>query len=133
MLQKNLPIARNDLELANHSILYINFGDSKVEAYEQTIQYFWYELLANFGGLSSLTFGASIMSIIELIYFATGKFGTICVQRMKRTTPEGQNFANNSVESKRKRRERQSPEVVHQLYWNEFRVKPRRPKSIQNS
>lgn len=121
---------RYNLNLTNHSILYVNFGNSKVEAYEQTIQYLWYELLANFGGLTSLTFGASIMSIIELIYFATGKFGTICLRRHNAGTsssPTDQNLVNNKKERKRNAIGfTHSPKAIHQLYWNEFKIRAHR-------
>lgn len=98
-----------------------------MEAYEQTIQYLWYELLANFGGLTSLTFGASIMSIIELIYFATGKFGTICLKRYNGTLPVDQNAINNRREKKRNAIGfTNSPKAIQQLYWNEFKIKAHR-------
>lgn len=30
---------------------------------------------ATFGGIASITFGASFISIVEIIYFFTGRFG----------------------------------------------------------
>lgn len=38
---------------------------------------------AYFGGLAGLTFGASIISVLEIIYFLTGKFGALYFRRQQ--------------------------------------------------
>lgn len=93
------------LHADNHSIVYINFGSHKVAIIDQNVFSTWYEQLGNllrcchigyiiiviciysafFGGLASLAFGASIISVVEIIYFGTGKFGALFFARHRTT------------------------------------------------
>lgn len=65
----------NRHNLRGHSIVHINFKHNRVLDFEKTVIYTWFDLFGIFGGLCGLTFGGSIISVIELIYFGTGRFG----------------------------------------------------------
>lgn len=91
----------NFTDISNHSIIYINFGTNKVTNYDQTASYVWYDLLgirlaqpisndwgmipisfaANLGSVGCLSLGATMVSIIEVIYFFSGKLGSFWIRK----------------------------------------------------
>uniref|UniRef100_A0A336MTW7 CSON004713 protein n=1 Tax=Culicoides sonorensis TaxID=179676 RepID=A0A336MTW7_CULSO len=57
--------------LGNHSLLHVFFSALTCIKYRRDIYMTWDGLLSTFGGLFSLCLGGSIISLIELVYFAT--------------------------------------------------------------
>uniref|UniRef100_A0A336M002 CSON008921 protein n=1 Tax=Culicoides sonorensis TaxID=179676 RepID=A0A336M002_CULSO len=57
--------------LGNHSLLHVFFSALTCIKYRRDIFMTWDGLLSTFGGLFSLCLGGSIISLIELVYFAT--------------------------------------------------------------
>ncbi|XP_063995503.1 sodium channel protein Nach-like isoform X2 [Diachasmimorpha longicaudata] len=52
----------------NHAVLHVYFGSPVVMKLEHDVQYYWYELMSNYGALCSIFLGLSLMSAIEVIY-----------------------------------------------------------------
>ncbi|XP_049859050.1 sodium channel protein Nach-like [Schistocerca gregaria] len=63
------------VELGNHSIVNLYFERADSVLLRQDVLYYWYDLLSNFGGVCGLFVGASLVSSVELLYFATVRLG----------------------------------------------------------
>lgn len=59
-----------------------------------------YSNLANFGGLVSITLGASVISAIELLYFGTGRFVAKCTGHSKNKIKVKQNYIKSTMKVK---------------------------------
>lgn len=70
--------------MSGHSILHINYKQNRYPQFEHTVAYMWFDLFGMFGGLCGLTFGGSIISVIELIYYGTGRFGAQFTTKISR-------------------------------------------------
>ncbi|KAG5865679.1 hypothetical protein JTB14_020630 [Gonioctena quinquepunctata] len=67
---QNLFQTENDSKKRKtRTLIHIFFKNAHVRSYRQSEVFVWFEILANFGGLFSLTVGLSIISIIEIILF----------------------------------------------------------------
>lgn len=73
--------------MKGHSIVHINFQQNRFRQYEHGVRYQWYDLFGAFGGLCGLTFGASIVNILEFLYYFTGKFGAHCFAKHFKRMP----------------------------------------------
>lgn len=69
------------MDVKGHSIVHINFKENQFAQYEHDVRYMWFDLFGAFGGLCGVTFGGSIMNIIELIYHFSGRFGSQCTKK----------------------------------------------------
>lgn len=117
-------VHRNKNDMRGHSIVHINYKQYRFPQFQQTVVYMWFDLFGIFGGLCGLTFGGSIISVIELIYFGTGRFGaqfTWKIFAMRRTTK--------SIESNNNKNQSVSLSMVHSpatrpppvsIYFNEL-------------
>lgn len=74
---------RNKNDMSGHSIVHINYKQNRFPLFEQTVCYMWFDLFGMFGGLCGLTFGGSIISVIELIYYGTGRFGAQFTRKIR--------------------------------------------------
>lgn len=88
--------------MRDHSVVHIGYKGNRFLQFEQTVSYMWFDLFGMFGGLCGLIFGGSIISVIELIYYGTGRFGAeftsrICCTRRPTKFIESNN--NHSVSS----------------------------------
>lgn len=87
---------RNEHDMRGHSIVHINYIQNRFPQFEHTVAYMWFDLFGILGGLCGLTFGGSIISVIELIYYGTGRFGAQFSRNIcsKRSTARGNNSRN---------------------------------------
>jgi hypothetical protein len=69
--------------MTGHGIVHINYKLVRVQQFEHTVLLTWFDLLGKLGGICSITFGGSIISIIEIVYFFTGRFGTELIQKFQ--------------------------------------------------
>lgn len=70
--------------MTGHGIVHINYKLVRVQQFEHTVLLTWFDLLGKLGGICSITFGGSIISIIELVYFFTGRFGSELIQQIRK-------------------------------------------------
>ncbi|XP_028981928.1 sodium channel protein Nach-like [Diachasma alloeum] len=57
----------------DHAVLNVYFGDSVAMKLEHDVQYYWYELMSDYGALCSVFLGVSLTSLIEVIYKLSGR------------------------------------------------------------
>ncbi|GAB0095236.1 hypothetical protein DMENIID0001_105920 [Sergentomyia squamirostris] len=99
--ENSLP---QDSELVNGShlsVVHVYFALPYAVEYQQTTVSTWYDLLASLGGLAGFTIGASLLSIMELLWFISGKFGFI--------------WTNNK-------------EIITKIYLSDFKIIQNNPK-----
>ncbi|XP_059619329.1 sodium channel protein Nach-like [Phlebotomus argentipes] len=70
------------------SVIHVNFALPYAVEYHQTIISTWYDLLATLGGLAGFTIGASLLSVVELLWYASGKAGTLWTKHLLTETTE---------------------------------------------
>lgn len=106
-------------------IMHVYFGSSYVTEFRQNIIHTWYELLSIYGNLIAIVIGGSILSIAELVWFATGKLSLIWWRRNKVaiTDPNWVLDMDNTVKH---RRGSMMEKVIKKndqgvVYWEEFK------------
>lgn len=85
--------------MTGHGVVHINYNAVRVPQFEHTVVYTWFDLLGLLGGICSITFGGSIITILEIIYFYTGRFGMEIIAKIK-----GKPDVNEENEEKERRR-----------------------------
>lgn len=65
---------------SRQSIIYVYYGDKYVKEFEQSMISTWYDLLSSLGGIVALITGGSLMTIVEIGYILTGRFGASYVK-----------------------------------------------------
>ncbi|XP_063995497.1 sodium channel protein Nach-like [Diachasmimorpha longicaudata] len=99
----------------NHAVLNVYFGNSVAMKLEHDVQYYWYELMSDYGALCSVFLGVSIMSLIEIIYKL---FRSVLV---KRKNMRAVSTAIASVDEK-------VITIYPEIYWQEMNVGNSSPK-----
>lgn len=66
----------NVVDRDKDAIIHVFYGNDDCIEYEQAMISTWYELMSNFGGILSIVIGGSIVSVLEIIYHLTGRFGS---------------------------------------------------------
>lgn len=103
-------------------ILHVYFGSPYVTEFKQTIIHSWYELLSIYGNLAAIVIGGSVISIAELLWFASGKFSLIWWGRNKVAVTD----PNWVFETNRNRKGSIIDEAIKKndhgiVYWEEFK------------
>lgn len=70
-------------EIATHTIVHVVYGERDFSEFEQNMISTWYELLSYLGGTLSFVIGGSMLTVIELLYYCTGRFGTTLYRRIQ--------------------------------------------------
>lgn len=66
---------------SSFSRLVVSFKDEEFSAFIRVERYTWNDILSNVGGLCSLFVGASLLSVMELLYYLTFRIFFTCRQR----------------------------------------------------
>lgn len=103
-------------------ILHVYFGNTYVTEFKQTIIHTWYELLSIYGNLAAIVIGGSLLSIAELLWFATGKFSLVWWRKNKVAVTDP-NWVFNASE---RRRSTVIADAIKKndhgiVYWEEFK------------
>ncbi|XP_072940723.1 sodium channel protein Nach-like [Epargyreus clarus] len=80
---RNLKISKGYSRVAVH------FSDDTCMKYRREVLYTWDQMLANLGGIFGLCLGGSIISIIEILWFALELLYTTVVVSRKKITTQG--------------------------------------------
>uniref|UniRef100_A0A336M215 CSON006867 protein n=1 Tax=Culicoides sonorensis TaxID=179676 RepID=A0A336M215_CULSO len=76
---------RVTVDPSRQSVIHVYYGDMFVKEFEQSMISTWYDLLSSLGGIMALITGGSVMTIVEITYLMTGRFGAFYVRKvMKR-------------------------------------------------
>lgn len=76
---------------SSFSRLVVSFKDEEFSAFIRVERYTWNDILSNVGGLCSLFVGASLLSVMELLYYLTFRIFFTCRQR-----PDPENESDNN-------------------------------------
>ncbi|XP_055683986.1 uncharacterized protein LOC129790505 [Lutzomyia longipalpis] len=63
------------------SVVHVHFALPYAVEYLQTIVSTWYDLLATLGGLAGFIIGASLLSVVEFAWYASGKLCTVWFEK----------------------------------------------------
>ncbi|XP_014213203.1 sodium channel protein Nach-like [Copidosoma floridanum] len=107
-LQKDEQISfLKDVQIVDQSLVHIYFAKYGTVRLKQDVAYYWYELLSNIGGICGVFIGFSLISAVEILYFALLTVSTLW-RRGSNNKPAS--FAGESVPAK----------PVRTLYWAEL-------------
>ncbi|XP_073824108.1 pickpocket 18 [Musca autumnalis] len=105
------------------AIVKLFFKQRFAQATEMDIIGDWVVLLNRFGGIMGLMYGFSIISLLEILYYATGKFLSFYWNNWKL------NIQKKAIETsaviKNRKFTREEPPPAYDLYWNELIPKRR--------
>lgn len=99
--------------MKGHSIVHINYKENRIPIFEHSAVYMWFDLFGLFGGLCGITFGGSIITLIELIYYCTGRFAS------KFTSDQPKLNSQNKKRIRKKIATLPSPPTIS-IYFNEL-------------
>lgn len=114
---------QTNLNLGNLSLVHIFYARSFIKEYQQTILSDTYDLLSILGGVFSVMLGISLISVVELFFYISGKFMTIW------------NYSTNIVEAEGIKKDETGQVVtlndnsigdLANLYWSEIAAMPQR-------
>lgn len=114
---------QTNLNLGNLSLVHIFYARSFIKEYQQTILSDTYDLLSILGGVFSVMLGISLISVVELFFYISGKFMTIW------------NYSTNIVEAEGIKKDETRQVVtlndnsigdLANLYWSEIAAMPQR-------
>lgn len=123
--------SETNFDLGNLSLVHIFYARSFIKEYQQTILSDTYDLLSILGGVFSVMLGISLISVVELFFYISGKFMTIWNYSPKISKVEKVTFAKGiKIDATRQSRVR----TVHDnsignlanLYWSEIAALPQR-------
>lgn len=72
------------MDPSRQSVIHVYYGDKYVKEFEQSMISTWYDLLASIGGIVALITGGSMITIVEVTYLLTGRFGANYVRKLMR-------------------------------------------------
>lgn len=117
----------NETNVEKLSLVHVFYARSFIKEYQQTILSDTYDLLSILGGVFSVMLGISLISVVELFFYLTGKFMTIwnC----------SQNLVKVKEDTKRQAVVQQESDTIGDLaniYWSEIQaMPPQRRRRIQ--
>ncbi|XP_046812693.1 sodium channel protein Nach [Lucilia cuprina] len=111
------------------AIVKLYFKQRFVLSTEMDIVGDWVVLLNRFGGIMSLMYGFSIISYIEIIYFATGKFFAYHLDSWKRKMERKLSTLSNVTENIADSSAVDEPPPAYNLCWKE--LKPKQPMDME--
>uniref|UniRef100_A0A182PGM2 Pickpocket n=1 Tax=Anopheles epiroticus TaxID=199890 RepID=A0A182PGM2_9DIPT len=56
--------------VADVAVVRIFFGQPETWMYKQNVAYYWFEIFSNFGGMCGIMAGMSLITVMEVVYFA---------------------------------------------------------------
>lgn len=90
---------------SRQSIVHVYYGDNVVKEFEQSMISTWYDLLSSLGGIVALMTGGSLITLVEVSYLLTGRFGATYIRDFIRR------YRRNKEKQRRKRREQDDDAV----------------------
>lgn len=108
-------------DLEDLSVIHVFFANSYVTEYRQTLVYTWYELLSIFGAMCGIVIGASIISVMEMLWFLSGKCGMIWTKknRVASNDPNWIFSVDRFTDDKFNKALKKNKEGI--IYWEEFK------------
>nr|XP_033328780.1 sodium channel protein Nach-like [Megalopta genalis] len=91
----------------NHSILHIFFIHGGTPYLKLDVTYKWYQYLSDFGGICEFFLGCSLISCVEIVYYAALCLSELCASR-------------NDAETNEEAEIRHEQPPIQDIYWNEL-------------
>lgn len=114
---------KTNFDLGNFSLVHVFYGRSFIKEYQQTIMSDTYDLLSILGGVFSVMLGISLISVVELFFYVTGKFMTIW-NWSSNVSKEEKGMKNNGIRQSQVENVSDSIGDLANLYWSEISAMP---------
>lgn len=78
------------MDPSHQSVVHVYYGEKHVKEFEQSMISTWYDLLSSLGGIVALITGGSLVTIVEITYLMTGRFGASFIRNLAEKYKDGQ-------------------------------------------